>query len=165
MLRSWASPNPKVFGSPRSEQSGEDLSALRWSNSGRPRGPASHAQWQRTQWRKWSRASPACAQMLRVLTSALNLTRPWRPPGARSGASDGTAREPEIQVRALEGPDKGECAVSGSTPEATGASRGRGENGTMASASTAHRKTRTCSGKEGRSVRFRIWSQISCIPF
>ncbi|XP_037014225.2 enoyl-CoA hydratase domain-containing protein 2, mitochondrial isoform X2 [Artibeus jamaicensis] len=121
MLRSWASPSPKVFGSPRSEQSGEDLSALRWSNSGRPRGPASHAQWQRTQWRKWSRASPACAQMLRVLTSALNLTRPWRPPGARSGASDGTAREPEIQVRALEGPDKGITEIIMNRPRARNA--------------------------------------------
>lgn len=62
--------------------------------------------------------------MQRALTSALRLARPWRPLPARSCASDGAARDREIQVRALEGPDKGECAVPGSTQEAAGGSRG-----------------------------------------
>ncbi|XP_035881986.1 enoyl-CoA hydratase domain-containing protein 2, mitochondrial isoform X2 [Phyllostomus discolor] len=59
--------------------------------------------------------------MLRVLTSALSLTRPWRPPGSRSSASDGTARDPEIQVRALEGPDKGIAEIIMNRPRARNA--------------------------------------------
>ena len=118
---------------------------------------------------KPSGTSPACAQMLRVLTSALSLTRPWRPLRARGCASDGTARDPEIQVRALEGPDKGEGAVAGSTQAARGRAEerppgaaprpGRGPAGPL------HVERVTRSGKGGRSVPFRIWSQISYIPF
>ncbi|XP_036899149.1 enoyl-CoA hydratase domain-containing protein 2, mitochondrial isoform X3 [Sturnira hondurensis] len=59
--------------------------------------------------------------MMRVLTSARSLTRPWRPSGARSSASDGTAREPEIQVRALEGPDKGITEIIMNRPRARNA--------------------------------------------
>lgn len=72
---------------------------------------------------------PACALMQHALTSALRLTLLWRPSPARSYASDGAARGPEIQVRALAGPDKGECALPGSTREPAGASRSRAEEG------------------------------------
>ncbi|XP_005607105.1 enoyl-CoA hydratase domain-containing protein 2, mitochondrial isoform X5 [Equus caballus] len=44
--------------------------------------------------------------MLRPLTSALRLLRPWKPLQTRGCASDGAARGREIQVRALEGPDQ-----------------------------------------------------------
>ncbi|KAM5321906.1 enoyl-CoA hydratase domain-containing protein 2, mitochondrial isoform 2-T2 [Glossophaga mutica] len=59
--------------------------------------------------------------MLRVLTSALSLLRPRRPPGARSSASDGTTQDPEIQVRALEGPDKGITEIIMNRPRARNA--------------------------------------------
>uniref|UniRef100_A0A8C9A543 Enoyl-CoA hydratase domain containing 2 n=1 Tax=Prolemur simus TaxID=1328070 RepID=A0A8C9A543_PROSS len=49
--------------------------------------------------------------MLRVVPRALRLPRPWRPFGARGCASDGAAGSPEIQVRALAGPDQGKCAL------------------------------------------------------
>lgn len=65
--------------------------------------------------------------MQRVLTRALRLPRPWKPLPARSCASAAAARDPEIQVRALEGPDKGECALPESTPEAAAVSRGGAE--------------------------------------
>ncbi|XP_070366013.1 enoyl-CoA hydratase domain-containing protein 2, mitochondrial isoform X19 [Equus asinus] len=45
--------------------------------------------------------------MLRPLTSALRLLRPWKPLQTRGCASDEAARGREIQVRALEGPDQG----------------------------------------------------------
>ncbi|XP_046939758.1 enoyl-CoA hydratase domain-containing protein 2, mitochondrial isoform X6 [Lynx rufus] len=45
--------------------------------------------------------------MLRALTGALRLPRPWRPLQTRSCASDGAAGDPEIQVRVLAGPDQG----------------------------------------------------------
>ncbi|XP_070366003.1 enoyl-CoA hydratase domain-containing protein 2, mitochondrial isoform X8 [Equus asinus] len=44
--------------------------------------------------------------MLRPLTSALRLLRPWKPLQTRGCASDEAARGREIQVRALEGPDQ-----------------------------------------------------------
>ncbi|XP_074190831.1 enoyl-CoA hydratase domain-containing protein 2, mitochondrial isoform X8 [Rhinolophus sinicus] len=44
--------------------------------------------------------------MQRALTSALRLTRPWRPLQACGCASHGTASDPEIQVRSLAGPDQ-----------------------------------------------------------
>lgn len=58
--------------------------------------------------------------MLRPLTSALRLLRPWKPLQTRGCASDGAARGREIQVRALEGPDQGKCAQ-----EALGRARAR----------------------------------------
>lgn len=67
--------------------------------------------------------------MQRALTSALRLTRPWRPLQACGCASHGTARDPEIQVRSLAGPDQGKCAVPGSTQEAAGVRPGRAEEG------------------------------------
>ncbi|XP_054577282.1 enoyl-CoA hydratase domain-containing protein 2, mitochondrial isoform X2 [Eptesicus fuscus] len=59
--------------------------------------------------------------MQRVLTS-LRLTRPWRSPPARSCASAAAAaRDPEIQVRALEGPDKGITEILMNRPHARNA--------------------------------------------
>uniref|UniRef100_A0A8I3P7Q0 Enoyl-CoA hydratase domain containing 2 n=1 Tax=Canis lupus familiaris TaxID=9615 RepID=A0A8I3P7Q0_CANLF len=48
---------------------------------------------------------PACAPMLRALTNARRLARPWKALRARSCASHGPAGPPEIQVRALAGAD------------------------------------------------------------
>ncbi|XP_016066323.1 PREDICTED: enoyl-CoA hydratase domain-containing protein 2, mitochondrial isoform X2 [Miniopterus natalensis] len=59
--------------------------------------------------------------MQRALTSALRLARPWRPLPARSCASDGAARDREIQVRALEGPDKGITEILMNRPHARNA--------------------------------------------
>lgn len=98
------------------------------------------------------RAPRSCAHMQRVLASARRLARPWRPLPARSCASAGAARDPEIQVRALEGPDRGERALPESTQEAAGASRGRAQEGgawrcrpaqATAGASTGHGETET----------------------
>lgn len=61
---------------------------------------------------------PACAPMLRALTNARRLARPWKALRARSCASHGPAGPPEIQVRALAGADHGKRAVAGSAPEA-----------------------------------------------
>ncbi|KAL2772534.1 enoyl-CoA hydratase domain-containing protein 2, mitochondrial isoform 3, partial [Daubentonia madagascariensis] len=44
--------------------------------------------------------------MLRVVPRARRLSRSWRPLRARGCASDAAARSPEIQVRALAGPDQ-----------------------------------------------------------
>nr|KAF6443573.1 enoyl-CoA hydratase domain containing 2 [Molossus molossus] len=59
--------------------------------------------------------------MQHALTSALRLTLPWRPLRARSYASDGAARGPEIQVRALAGPDKGITEILMNRPHARNA--------------------------------------------
>lgn len=59
--------------------------------------------------------------MQRVLASALRLARPWRPLLARSCASAGAARDPEIQVRALEGPDQGITEILMNRPHARNA--------------------------------------------
>ncbi|XP_070261246.1 enoyl-CoA hydratase domain-containing protein 2, mitochondrial isoform X2 [Myotis yumanensis] len=59
--------------------------------------------------------------MQRVLASALRLARPWRPLAARSCASAGAARDPEIQVRALEGPDQGITEILMNRPHARNA--------------------------------------------
>ncbi|XP_054429182.1 enoyl-CoA hydratase domain-containing protein 2, mitochondrial isoform X2 [Pteronotus mesoamericanus] len=59
--------------------------------------------------------------MLRVLTGALSLTRPWSSPRARGCVSDVTARDPEIQVRALAGPDEGITEVIMNRPHARNA--------------------------------------------
>ncbi|XP_019304807.2 enoyl-CoA hydratase domain-containing protein 2, mitochondrial isoform X3 [Panthera pardus] len=59
--------------------------------------------------------------MLRALTSALRLPRPWRPLQTRSCASDGAAGDPEIQVRALAGPDQGITEILMNRPSARNA--------------------------------------------
>ncbi|XP_059545536.1 enoyl-CoA hydratase domain-containing protein 2, mitochondrial isoform X1 [Myotis daubentonii] len=59
--------------------------------------------------------------MQRVLASARRLARPWRPLPARSCASAGAARDPEIQVRALEGPDQGITEILMNRPHARNA--------------------------------------------
>lgn len=59
--------------------------------------------------------------MQRVLTRALRLPRPWKPLPARSCASAAAARDPEIQVRALEGPDKGITEILMNRPHARNA--------------------------------------------
>ncbi|VFV19040.1 enoyl-hydratase [Lynx pardinus] len=64
---------------------------------------------------------PACAQMLRALTGALRLPRPWRPLQTRSCASDGAAGDPEIQVRVLAGPDQGITEILMNRPSARNA--------------------------------------------
>lgn len=64
---------------------------------------------------------PACAPMQRALTSALRLTRPWRPLQACGCASHGTARDPEIQVRSLAGPDQGITEILMNRPRALNA--------------------------------------------
>ncbi|XP_032152875.1 enoyl-CoA hydratase domain-containing protein 2, mitochondrial isoform X2 [Sapajus apella] len=55
--------------------------------------------------------------MLRVLC----LPRPWRPLWARGCASDGAAGGPEIQVRALAGPDRGITEILMNRPRARNA--------------------------------------------
>ncbi|XP_053432504.1 enoyl-CoA hydratase domain-containing protein 2, mitochondrial isoform X2 [Nycticebus coucang] len=95
-------------------------------------------------WSKWSRRSwprrhrgepfsaspggggpsatfPACAPMLRVVPRALRLPRPWRPLRARGCASNRAAGNPEIQVRALEGPDQGISEILMNRPHARNA--------------------------------------------
>lgn len=67
--------------------------------------------------------------MQRALTSVLRLTKPWRPLQACGCASNGTARDPEIQVRALAGSDQGECAVPGNIQEAVAERPSRAEEG------------------------------------
>jgi len=64
---------------------------------------------------------PACAQMLRALTSALRLPRPWRPLRTRSCASHGATGDPEIQVRALTGRDQGITEILMNRPSARNA--------------------------------------------
>ncbi|XP_029803765.1 enoyl-CoA hydratase domain-containing protein 2, mitochondrial isoform X1 [Suricata suricatta] len=59
--------------------------------------------------------------MLRALTSVLRLPRPWRPLQTRSCASDGAAEDPEIQVRALAGPDQGITEILMNRPSARNA--------------------------------------------
>ncbi|XP_045333380.1 enoyl-CoA hydratase domain-containing protein 2, mitochondrial isoform X3 [Leopardus geoffroyi] len=59
--------------------------------------------------------------MLRALTGALRLPRPWRPLQTRSCASDGAAGDPEIQVRALAGPDQGITEILMNRPSARNA--------------------------------------------
>ncbi|XP_001493430.2 enoyl-CoA hydratase domain-containing protein 2, mitochondrial isoform X4 [Equus caballus] len=59
--------------------------------------------------------------MLRPLTSALRLLRPWKPLQTRGCASDGAARGREIQVRALEGPDQGITEILMNRPRARNA--------------------------------------------
>uniref|UniRef100_A0A8C8XYT9 Enoyl-CoA hydratase domain containing 2 n=1 Tax=Panthera leo TaxID=9689 RepID=A0A8C8XYT9_PANLE len=59
--------------------------------------------------------------MLRALTSALRLPRPWRPLQTRSCSSDGAAGDPEIQVRALAGPDQGITEILMNRPSARNA--------------------------------------------
>uniref|UniRef100_A0A671DYV3 Enoyl-CoA hydratase domain containing 2 n=1 Tax=Rhinolophus ferrumequinum TaxID=59479 RepID=A0A671DYV3_RHIFE len=59
--------------------------------------------------------------MQRALTSALRLTRPWRPLQACGYASHGTARDPEIQVRSLAGPDQGITEILMNRPRARNA--------------------------------------------
>lgn len=59
--------------------------------------------------------------MQRALTSVLRLTRPWRPLQACGCASNGTARDPEIQVRALAGPDQGITEILMNRPHARNA--------------------------------------------
>nr|XP_019598358.1 PREDICTED: enoyl-CoA hydratase domain-containing protein 2, mitochondrial isoform X5 [Rhinolophus sinicus] len=59
--------------------------------------------------------------MQRALTSALRLTRPWRPLQACGCASHGTARDPEIQVRSLAGPDQGITEILMNRPRALNA--------------------------------------------
>uniref|UniRef100_A0A8C9A691 Enoyl-CoA hydratase domain containing 2 n=1 Tax=Prolemur simus TaxID=1328070 RepID=A0A8C9A691_PROSS len=59
--------------------------------------------------------------MLRVVPRALRLPRPWRPFGARGCASDGAAGSPEIQVRALAGPDQGISEILMNRPRARNA--------------------------------------------
>ncbi|XP_004699471.1 enoyl-CoA hydratase domain-containing protein 2, mitochondrial [Echinops telfairi] len=56
--------------------------------------------------------------MLRSLSRAV---RPWRPLRARAHASDGAAGAPEIQVRALEGPDQGITEILMNRPGARNA--------------------------------------------
>ncbi|XP_007534526.2 enoyl-CoA hydratase domain-containing protein 2, mitochondrial isoform X1 [Erinaceus europaeus] len=57
--------------------------------------------------------------MLRVLSSSLRLPRPWRPPRARGCAS--AAGNPEIQVRALAGPNQGVTEILMNRPRARNA--------------------------------------------
>ncbi|XP_019692578.2 enoyl-CoA hydratase domain-containing protein 2, mitochondrial isoform X8 [Felis catus] len=59
--------------------------------------------------------------MLRALTRALRLPRPWRPLQTRSCASDGAAGDPEIQVRVLAGPDQGITEILMNRPSARNA--------------------------------------------
>lgn len=59
--------------------------------------------------------------MQRALTRALRLARPRRPLPARGCASAAAARGPEIQVRALEGPDRGITEVLMNRPRARNA--------------------------------------------
>ncbi|XP_014699794.1 enoyl-CoA hydratase domain-containing protein 2, mitochondrial isoform X9 [Equus asinus] len=59
--------------------------------------------------------------MLRPLTSALRLLRPWKPLQTRGCASDEAARGREIQVRALEGPDQGITEILMNRPRARNA--------------------------------------------
>ncbi|KAM5266344.1 enoyl-CoA hydratase domain-containing protein 2, mitochondrial isoform 3-T3 [Hipposideros larvatus] len=59
--------------------------------------------------------------MQRALTSVLRRTRPWRPLQACGCASSGTARDPEIQVRALAGPDQGIAEILMNRPHARNA--------------------------------------------
>ncbi|XP_014941722.1 enoyl-CoA hydratase domain-containing protein 2, mitochondrial isoform X6 [Acinonyx jubatus] len=59
--------------------------------------------------------------MLRALTGALRLPRPWRPLQTRSCASDGAAGDPEIQVRVLAGPDQGITEILMNRPSARNA--------------------------------------------
>ncbi|XP_069336086.1 enoyl-CoA hydratase domain-containing protein 2, mitochondrial isoform X5 [Eulemur rufifrons] len=59
--------------------------------------------------------------MLRVVPRALRLPRPWRPFRARGCASDGAAGSPEIQVRALAGPDQGISEILMNRPRARNA--------------------------------------------
>ncbi|XP_064445209.1 enoyl-CoA hydratase domain-containing protein 2, mitochondrial isoform X3 [Mirounga angustirostris] len=59
--------------------------------------------------------------MLRALTSALRLPRPWRPLRTRSCASHGATRDPEIQVRALTGRDQGITEILMNRPSARNA--------------------------------------------
>lgn len=73
------------------------------------------------EWWRPSGTYPACAPMQRALTSALRLTRPWRPLHACGCASHGTARDPEIQVRSLAGPDQGITEILMNRPRARNA--------------------------------------------
>ncbi|XP_032284727.1 enoyl-CoA hydratase domain-containing protein 2, mitochondrial isoform X7 [Phoca vitulina] len=59
--------------------------------------------------------------MLRALTSALRLPRPWRPLRTRSCASHGATGDPEIQVRALTGRDQGITEILMNRPSARNA--------------------------------------------
>ncbi|XP_012494891.1 PREDICTED: enoyl-CoA hydratase domain-containing protein 2, mitochondrial isoform X1 [Propithecus coquereli] len=59
--------------------------------------------------------------MLRVVPRALRLPRPWRLFRARGCASDGAAGSPEIQVRALAGPDQGISEILMNRPRARNA--------------------------------------------
>ncbi|XP_077635904.1 enoyl-CoA hydratase domain-containing protein 2, mitochondrial isoform X2 [Crocuta crocuta] len=59
--------------------------------------------------------------MLRALTSVRRLPRPWRSLQTRSCASDGAAADPEIQVRALAGPDQGITEILMNRPSARNA--------------------------------------------
>uniref|UniRef100_A0A8C5UXM0 Enoyl-CoA hydratase domain containing 2 n=1 Tax=Microcebus murinus TaxID=30608 RepID=A0A8C5UXM0_MICMU len=59
--------------------------------------------------------------MLRAVPRALRLPRPWRPFQARGCASDGAAGSPEIQVRALAGPDEGISEILMNRPRARNA--------------------------------------------
>ncbi|XP_053432505.1 enoyl-CoA hydratase domain-containing protein 2, mitochondrial isoform X3 [Nycticebus coucang] len=59
--------------------------------------------------------------MLRVVPRALRLPRPWRPLRARGCASNRAAGNPEIQVRALEGPDQGISEILMNRPHARNA--------------------------------------------
>ncbi|XP_023405356.2 enoyl-CoA hydratase domain-containing protein 2, mitochondrial isoform X1 [Loxodonta africana] len=59
--------------------------------------------------------------MLRALPRALRPPRPWRPHWARGCASDGAAGGPEIQVRALTGPEQGITEILMNRPRARNA--------------------------------------------
>lgn len=59
--------------------------------------------------------------MQRALTSAVRLSRRWRPLQACGCASNRMARDPEIQVRALTGPDQGITEILMNRPRARNA--------------------------------------------
>ncbi|KAM9687357.1 enoyl-CoA hydratase domain-containing protein 2, mitochondrial isoform 2-T2 [Trichechus inunguis] len=59
--------------------------------------------------------------MLRALPRTLRPPRPWRPLWARGCPSDGAAGGPEIQVRALAGPDQGITEILMNRPRARNA--------------------------------------------
>lgn len=106
------------------------------------------------------------AHMLRALVRAPRLARPRGPLPARRCASAAAARDPEIQVRALEGPDTGECALRapGSTPGAGGlggpgpsSGRGAGRCGPAQAVPTERLRP------EGRRIYFRMCTPTPCV--